>query len=289
MFHNEAWSVLLRTVWSVINRTPPHLLHEILLVDDASTRRFLGRQLDTYCRSLPGRVRVLRLAERRGLVAARLLGVRHAHGATLTFLDAHCECSEGWLPPLLDRIRRSRQTVASPVIDIISDDNFGYIRSFELHSGAFNWQLHFRWYMQSERQLRGNRNASMVGAFATPAMAGGLFAVDRRYFEEIGGYDEGMRIWGGENLEMSWRVWQCGGRVEIVPCSHVGHLFRKSTPYTFPGGVAEVMNANLARAALVWMDEWSGFFVRYQRLDGAMVRGLVSVGLMDPFRFFFGT
>lgn len=30
--------MLLRTVWSVINRSPKHLLHEILLVDDASDR-----------------------------------------------------------------------------------------------------------------------------------------------------------------------------------------------------------------------------------------------------------
>lgn len=38
VFHNEAWSVLVRTVWSVINRTPKHLLKEILMVDDASDR-----------------------------------------------------------------------------------------------------------------------------------------------------------------------------------------------------------------------------------------------------------
>ncbi len=37
VFYDEGWGVLLRTVHSVINTSPPELLKEVVLVDDGST------------------------------------------------------------------------------------------------------------------------------------------------------------------------------------------------------------------------------------------------------------
>lgn len=44
--------------------------------------------------------------------------------------------------------------------------------------------------------------------FRSPTHAGGLFAIRRDYFFELGAYDPGLLIWGGENFELSFKV--CG-------------------------------------------------------------------------------
>nr|XP_018894347.2 POC1 centriolar protein homolog B isoform X9 [Gorilla gorilla gorilla] len=103
--------------------------------------------------------------------------------------------------------------------------------------------------------LERDRRISRIDPIRSPTMAGGLFAVSKKYFQYLGTYDTGMEVWGGENLELSFRVWQCGGKLEIHPCSHVGHVFPKRAPYARPNFLR-----NTARAAEVWMDEYKEHF-----------------------------
>lgn len=51
------------------------------------------------------------------------------------------------------------------------------------------------------------RNRGDVTApYRTPAMIGCAITIDREFFFEIGTFDAGMDIWGGENTELSLRV-----------------------------------------------------------------------------------
>lgn len=174
---------------------------------------------------------------------AKYSGYKEVTSPVIVFLDAHCEVVDGWLEPLLWRIHQNRSNVVCPEIDVISYENFGYSYASGIR-GVFNWNLHFRW--RAIPQVEQNRRKSVIDPIRfvyqlasisntvdvrhriqvitttlaisqvvfnqtiyndrSPTMAGGLFAIHKKYFEEIGLYDDEMDIWGGENLEISFRV-----------------------------------------------------------------------------------
>ena len=51
----------------------------------------------------------------------------------------------------------------------------------------------------------------------------------------------------------------CGGELQIVPCSRIGHVFRNRRPYG-AGGRGDTMSYNSMRVAEVWMDEYKTHF-----------------------------
>ncbi|NXP48798.1 GALT6 acetylgalactosaminyltransferase, partial [Heliornis fulica] len=243
-----------------------------LLALSLTPPEYLKDELDRYVEQLQI-VRVVRQEERKGLITARLLGASVASGEVLTFLDAHCECFHGWLEPLLSRIAEEPTAVVSPDIATIDLNTFEFskpVQNGKQHSrGNFDWSLTFGWEVVPPRERQRRKDETFP--IKSPTFAGGLFAISRSYFEHIGSYDDQMEIWGGENVEMSFRVWQCGGQVEIIPCSVVGHVFRSKSPHTFPKGT-QVISRNQVRLAEVWMDDYKDIFYRRNQQAAQMAR-----------------
>ncbi|CAG5128035.1 unnamed protein product, partial [Candidula unifasciata] len=124
IFTEEMWSALFRAVFSILDAGPEELITEIVLVDDASQKDTLGLPLDNYIRIFGGKVKLVRLPERKGLMVARNTGFQHVTGEVVVFLDGHCEVSKGWLEPLLQRIKEDDSVVAIPQSDVLKWDTF---------------------------------------------------------------------------------------------------------------------------------------------------------------------
>ncbi|XP_032100853.1 inactive polypeptide N-acetylgalactosaminyltransferase-like protein 5 isoform X2 [Cebus imitator] len=176
----------------------------------------------------------------------------------LVFLDSHCEVNRVWLEPLLHAIAKDPKMVVCPVIDVIDYRTLKY-KPFPVVRGAFDWNLQFKWDNVLSYEMDGPEGPTKP--IRSPAMAGGIFAIRRHYFNEIGQYDKDMDFWGGENLELSLRIWMCGGQLFIIPCSRVGHISKKQT-----GKASTLISAvtrNYLRLVHVWLDEYKEqFFLR---------------------------
>ncbi|CAJ0582211.1 unnamed protein product, partial [Mesorhabditis spiculigera] len=151
VFHNEGWSPLLRTVHTVVLRSPKHLLKQIVMVDDFSDKPHLGKKLEDYLlREFKDKVEVtlVRNKEREGLIRARTIGAQHATADVVLFLDAHCEVNVNWLPPLLAPIKNNRRVMTVPVIDGIDMNTWEYRSVYgspdRLFRGIFEWGLLYK-------------------------------------------------------------------------------------------------------------------------------------------------
>lgn len=253
IFNNEKNSTLLRTVHGLVNRSPKRLLREIILVDDNSTNEELKAPLDDYLKAHFTNVRLIRNQGRQGLIKSRIIGANASSGEFLVFLDAHTEVNHNYLPPLLEPIILDYRTIVCPMIDIIADRNLQIRPLVDRERGAFDWGMSY------QRLPVFQEDASEP--HPVPTMVGCAMAISRKWWEEIGMYDSGLEIWGGEQYEISFKSWQCGGKVVDAPCSRVAHLFRK-LPYATLLMDNKIDDKNFLRVASVWMDEYKEYLLQ---------------------------
>ncbi|XP_070501611.1 putative polypeptide N-acetylgalactosaminyltransferase 9 [Chironomus tepperi] len=266
VFHNEPLSMILRSVFAVFKRTSARLLKEIVLVDDCSTHANLKKPLEDFIAPY-NKIKLVRIPIRVGLIRARMFGCVNAEGPALVFMDAHIEVTPGWLEPLLDPLVKNPLSSTLPVVDGLDANTLEYKYNDNPETymvGGFKWNLIYDWIpIRKEEKVRMGHPCAPI---RTPTMLGAFFVIMKDSFLRVGMYDEEFQTWGAENLELSFKVWMCGGEVYQVPCSHAAHMFRKKHPYTFPGGGSEVRR-NTDRLAEVWLDEYKRFYHRATDFD----------------------
>lgn len=101
-FYNEHFHTLIRSIHSILERTPRSLLEEIVLVDDYSDTKHLHTDVADYVANLsktpssfdangiyrPVPIKVLKTHRREGLIRARLFGAEHSRAKVRSF----CNC-----------------------------------------------------------------------------------------------------------------------------------------------------------------------------------------------------
>lgn len=249
IFHNEAFSMVMRTMHSVLDRSPDNLLAEIILVDDCSDRgevstfkfesklklsilEHLQQPLEDYIAQFP-KVKLLRSPKRNGVMLSRMWGASNAKGPALVFIDCHMEVMPGYLEPLLDRIAKNRNASAIPMIDGLNRETlkFHYNRDVTTYGRhGFAWNMDHTWINLPDYEKK--RHSDPWEPFYSVTMLGAMFSIHKDYFKELGMYDPNFDVYGAEDVELSFKVWLCGGVLEQVPCSHAGHMFRAKFFYS---------------------------------------------------------
>ena len=206
---------LWKTARSCIDTTVG-LGYEVLVADDGSDDGSL-EELRHRC----GDVRVVTHDARRGVASTKDLGARSALGEVLVFLDGHCKPEAGAIARLVADVEemdgRAVVTPAVPALDTDTWENrrdvVGYGYAIELA------QFTCRWADRATLRRRGRFLESQ-------ALIGCAVAMHRDLYEELQGFDTGMRQWGSEDIDFGLRVWMMGSLILNDPDAVVGHRFR---------------------------------------------------------------
>ncbi len=237
-FHETQLYDLKMTLESIKKNTPHRLIKEIILLDDGSGSESITKHTANYIHELKisAEIKAYRSEEKDGPGVSRFKASKVATGSILVFLTSEVAVNKGWLEPLLDAIQSDRHLVAVPHTDNLLS-GYRFLPTSPKLINVFNWKLDIL-FMESIHN----------GRFLTsPVMSGAAFAIDRNFLDSIGNIDESLGQDGGDGIELSFRIWLCGGSIKVVTCSNVA-VKNALKPITIDS------TKNFQRIVEMWMD-----------------------------------
>lgn len=196
-----------RTVRSLVFRRSWAFPLEIVVVDDASTDHSCDRLPKIATESTGVTINVHRLDRWSGIPSARNRGAEMAHNPIFVITDANTVYPQNWDVPIRRHFHVSR-LLAGTIADE-QTGHCGYGLSLELPSMGVTWVS----------------DPSRYGGYA-PVAASTCTVISRRLFEQLGGYDETLPLYGAAEPELSVRAWLSGADVVLLPDLVVAHRFR---------------------------------------------------------------
>lgn len=242
-YYHEEWFRIQMTLRSILRHTDMQRIEEILLVSDGNDQRGI---FERELKAMHQKVQVIVNEENKGLIVTKMETAARATAPVLMFLEPHVVVTPQWLEPLLARLEEEPKALVMPSLDVLNKDMTTYLRMQFLY-WRFEWNLN----LIADNPLRKDIDTS--APYPSPATSGGIYAIRKEWWDHLEFFDPELIRWGGDHVEASHKVWRCGGRIEIHPCSRVGHWFReeKDRPYTVQ--VPDVVR-NYKRLAEVWLD-----------------------------------
>eukprot|EP01035_Chromulina_nebulosa_P017657 gene17657-23244_t len=236
---NEEPVDVIRSVLSIVKNSQQRL-SEIVLIDDLSNNKISewkqwSEVFDSnpYLKSI---LRIQRTTSRLGVAGAKHFGAKlaskpsdyHVTPNVFVFVDAHVIVSDNWLLPLINTLNSNSNSIVYPAIDILvqQDGYIGVLKSDNV-IGSFDWSLAFRWSDPDPSRFSLLPSQTDENAVVTSPAAPGILAISKEYYESIGGFDSELGAWGQDSVELSLRVWLCGGVVIRQPCSRVAHKYKQ--------------------------------------------------------------
>jgi len=244
-------------------RTPPGVLQEIIVVDDGSKpplkELFAQSGFPERCN-----LRVLRHEKPYGLMVAKQTGGDAAAGKYIGFYDCHVSPAGDWYKETIKKLQQKKERLVVPMIGDIDLDTWDQRQNSAWTAKCYiTFGADFWWYEDESDYI--------------PVISGGLVATSRYWWRLSGGFDRGMRGWGGENTDQSLRTWLCGGDIVRDKTSKIAHMWRVPQDqrtlarYHFQG-----QTDNLARVAAIWFGEFKVKFrdgnVGHHNVDEALAK-----------------